>query len=66
MSERPGNTGLISHHKNYSKNPIPPSRTLQTVEEILPGDGKIFTVVAPSRAARAAGCVADLDSAAGF
>jgi hypothetical protein len=51
-SKRPGNTGLISQRKNYSKNLIPPSRTLQTVEEILPGHGKIFTMAAQSSDAR--------------
>jgi hypothetical protein len=52
MGKSPGNTGLISQRKNYSKNLIPPSRTLQTVEEILPGEGKIFTAIAPSRETR--------------
>jgi hypothetical protein len=49
MSKRPGNTGLISLRKNYSKNLIPPSPTLQTVEEILPGACKFFTAIAPTR-----------------
>jgi hypothetical protein len=41
------NTGLNAQPKHYGKNPIPPARALRTAEEILPGDGKIFTIAHP-------------------
>jgi hypothetical protein len=47
MSERRENTGLISPPQHYSKNPIPSRSPLLNPEEFLPGDGKIFTIVAP-------------------
>ena len=46
MSKSQENTGLNSQPTHYGKNPIPPARALQTAEEILPGDGKIFTMAA--------------------
>jgi hypothetical protein len=46
MSKSKENTGLNSPPQHYSNNPIPPARALQTAEEILPGEGKIFTMAA--------------------
>jgi hypothetical protein len=48
MSEHRGNTGLISQRKYYSKDPIPCRSRALILEEFLPGDGKIFTIAAPS------------------
>jgi hypothetical protein len=47
-SKHHGNTGLISPPQYYSENPIPSRSHLLNPEEFLPGDGKIFTISAPS------------------
>jgi hypothetical protein len=47
MSKSRGNTGLITPRKDYRKNPIPSRVCAQKPEEILPGEGKIFTLPAP-------------------
>jgi hypothetical protein len=47
-SEHHENTGLISRAQHYSKNPIPSRSPLLNPKEYLTGDGKIFTIAAPS------------------
>ena len=47
-SKLPGNTGLISQRKDYSKDPIACSTRALNPEEFLPGDGKNFTIAAPA------------------
>jgi len=46
MSEHPGNTGLKSRPKRYSKNPILSRPRAPNPEEFLPAEGKIFTLPA--------------------
>jgi len=47
MSEQPGNTGLKSQPKHYSKNPIPSRHRALNPREFLPAEGKIFTLPSP-------------------
>jgi len=49
MSKHLENTGLNSHPTNYSNNPIPWRTRGLKPGEILPGDGKIFTIAHPPR-----------------
>jgi len=46
-SKAPENTGLNSQRKHYSKSPIPSRARALNPEEFLPGEGKIFTAIAP-------------------
>jgi hypothetical protein len=38
----------MSQRQHYSKSPIPARADAENPEEILPGDGKIFTTIVPA------------------